>query len=394
VGSSRKKLIGTAVLVGAALTISACSSSKSDTPSGGAAIAGASSASSAPAVSAADANSAADFGGMDALVAAAKKEGTLNVIALPPDWANYGAIISGFTAKYGIKVTSANPDGSSGDEVAAVKSLKSQSRAPDVVDVGGSYATSGAADGIYAPYEVATWADIPDGQKDPNGLWYNDYGGYISIGCDAKRITTCPTSIAALNNPMYKGKVALNGDPTSANAAFNAVYAAALANGGSLDNIQPGIDFFGKLKKAGIFSTVNAKPATIESGETPIVLDWDYLNAGYVTQFAAKGVDWKVADPTDALMAGFYDQAISKYAPHPAAARLWEEYLYSDEGQNLWLAGGARPARLAAMQKAGTATASLVAKLPAITGTPSFPTDAQTTTAKNAVTKGWASAVS
>ena len=237
------------------------------------------------------ATSAADLGGMDALVAAAKKEGTLNTIALPPTWANYGELISGFTAKYGIKINNANPDGSSGDEITAIKSLKGQTRAPDVVDVGQSFALSPARpSGLYAPYKVATWADIPDAQKDADGKWVNDYGGYISIGCDAKKVTSCPTSIKALDDPQYKGKVALNGDPTSANAAFSAVWAAALANGGSLDNVQPGIDFFGKLKKDGIFVTVNAKPATIESGETPIVLDWDYLNAGYVDTFAAKGV--------------------------------------------------------------------------------------------------------
>ena len=340
------------------------------------------------------ATSAADMGGMDALVAAAKQEGTLNTIALPPTWANYGELISGFTAKYGIKINNVNPDGSSGDEITAIKSLKGQSRAPDVVDVGQSFALSGAASGLYAPYKVATWNDIPDAQKDPSGKWVNDYGGYISIGCDAKKVTTCPTSIKALDDPQYKGKVALNGDPTSANAAFSAVWAAALANGGSLDNVQPGIDFFGKLKKDGVFVTVNAKPATIESGETPIVLDWDYLNAGYVDTFAAKGVQWKVADPTDALLPGYYDQAINASAPHPAAARLWEEYLYSDEGQNLWLKGFARPARLVSMQKAGTATPDLLAKLPTVTGQANFPTDAQITAAKSTVTANWAKAVS
>jgi putative spermidine/putrescine transport system substrate-binding protein len=340
------------------------------------------------------ATSAAAFGGMDALVTAAKKEGTLNTIALPPTWANYGELISGFTAKYGIKINNANPDGSSGDEITAIKSLKGQTRAPDVVDVGQSFALSGAADNLYAPYKVATWADIPDAQKDADGKWVNDYGGYISIGCDAKKISSCPTSIAGLDNPAFKGKVALNGDPTSANAAFSAVWAAALANGGSLDNVQPGIDFFGKLKKEGIFVTVNAKPATIESGETPIVLDWDYLNAGYVDTFAAKGVTWKVAVPSDALLPGYYDQAISATAPHPAAARLWEEYLYSDEGQNLWLKGFARPARLPSMQKAGTATPALLAKLPTVTGEAKFPSSDQITAAKTLVTKNWAKAVS
>jgi putative spermidine/putrescine transport system substrate-binding protein len=382
---SRRLAAAAAATLTVCLALTGCGgSSKTKT-----AVAGKAGASSAK-----TATSAADLGGLDALVAAAKKEGSLNVIALPPTWANYGELISGFTSKYGIKINSANPDGSSGDEITAIKSLKGQNRAPDVVDVGQSFALSGTTEGLYAPYKVTTWADIPAAQKDPNGNWVNDYGGYISIGCDAKKVTSCPTSIRELDNPDYKGKVALNGDPTSANAAFSAVWAAALANGGSLDDVQPGIDFFGKLKKAGIFVPVNAKPATIESGETPIVLDWDYLNAGYVDTFAAKGVQWKVADPTDALLPGFYDQAISKTAPHPAAARLWEEYLYSDEGQNLWLKGFARPARLVAMQKAGTATPALLAKLPAVSGEVKFPTDAQIAAAKALVTKNWSKAVS
>ena len=50
---------------------------------------------------------------MSELVATAKKEGGLNTIALPPDWANYGEIMSTFTKKYGIKISNSNPDGSS-----------------------------------------------------------------------------------------------------------------------------------------------------------------------------------------------------------------------------------------------------------------------------------------
>ncbi|MCX5418326.1 ABC transporter substrate-binding protein [Streptomyces sp. NBC_00078] len=343
---------------------------------------------------AATATSAAGFGGLDALVKAAKKEGTLHAITLPRDWANYGALIDGFTKKYGIKITVENPDGSSQDEINAVTSRKGQDRAPDVLDLGSSFALSAAQQGLLAPYKVASYAGIPTGQKDPQARWYNDYGGYVSIGCDAKRIKTCPTTFADLLKPQYKGQVALNGNPTKSGSAFGGVYAAALANGGSFDDIQPGLDFFAKLKKNGNYTPVESTPATVEKGETPISIDWDYLNAGYADEFKSKGVDWKVSVPSDGQYAQYYSQAINKDAPHPAAARLWQEYLYSTEGQNLWLKGYARPALMTAMEKAGTLDKRAAAKLPKVSGTPSFPTEAQQDKAKTVIAEGWGKAVS
>ncbi|MFF3206968.1 ABC transporter substrate-binding protein [Streptomyces sp. NPDC002962] len=340
------------------------------------------------------ATSAADFGGLDALVKAAKKEGTLNAIALPRDWANYGALIDGFQKKYGIKVAVENPDGSSQDEINAVTSRKGQGRAPDVLDLGSSFALSAAQQGLLAPYEVASYADLPEGQKDAKARWYNDYGGYISIGCDAKRVKTCPTTFADLLEPRYKGQVALNGNPTKSGSAFGGVYAASLASGGSFDDIQPGLDFFAKLKKNGNYTPVESTPATVEKGETPISIDWDYLNAGYADEFKSKGVDWKVAVPSDGQFSQYYSQAINKDAPHPAAARLWQEYLYSAEGQNLWLKGYARPALMTAMEKAGTLDKAAAAKLPEVSGTPAFPTEDQQSKAKTVLGQGWAKAVS
>ncbi|MFF6868299.1 ABC transporter substrate-binding protein [Streptomyces sp. NPDC007910] len=343
---------------------------------------------------AATAASAGDLGGLDALVAAAKKEGALHVIALPPDWANYGELIKAFETKYGIEVESENPDASSADEIAAVKSRKGQKRAPDVLDLGIAFARSGAEEGLFAPYKVEAWDKIPAGQKDEAGRWYNDYGGYVSIGCDAKRVPNCPTTFADLLKPEYKGKVALNGNPTKSGSAFGGVYAAALANKGSFADIQPGIDFFGQLKRSGNFIPVESTPATVEKGETPISIDWDYLNAGYADQFRSKGVDWKVAVPTDGVYAQYYSQAINKDAPHPAAARLWMEFLYSTEGQNLWLKGYARPVLLPAMTADGTADKTFVAKLPKVEGTPSFPASAELDKAKATLAEKWDKAVS
>ncbi|KOU39909.1 ABC transporter substrate-binding protein [Streptomyces sp. WM6378] len=340
------------------------------------------------------ATSAKDAGGMDALIAAAKKEGTLNAIAIPRDWANYGALIDGFTKKYGIKVSVENPDGTSADEINAVKTRKGQDRAPDVLDLGASFAQSAGDQGLTAPYKVEGFDKIPAAQKDAQGRWFNDYGGYVSIGCDAKRVKVCPTTFADLLKPEYKGQVALNGNPTKSGSAFAGVYAASLANGGSLDNIQPGLDFFAKLKKAGNYNPVESTPATVEKGETPISIDWDYLNAGYADQFRGKGLDWKTAVPTDGVYAQYYSQAVNKDAPHPAAARLWQEYLYSTEGQNLWLKGYARPTLMPAMDKDGTLDKAAAAKLPQVAGTPTFPTEAQNTQAKTVLANGWAKAIS
>lgn len=369
------------VLAVATLVLSACGGGD-DGGSGGSGGSGGGS-------DAASARSAEDLGGMDALVEAAQAEGELNVIALPPDWANYGEIISTFEEEYGITVNSASPDGSSQDELNAVESQRGQDRAPDVLDLGTAFARQAQAQDLLAPYQVETWDEIPEGQKDPEGHWYNDYGGYISIGCNATVIAECPTSFADLLDPQYAGQVALNGNPTQAAAAFAGVWAASLANGGSLDDIGPGIDFFAQVKEVGNFNPVEITPATIQSGETPLAIDWDYLNAGLTETLAEQGVEWQVAVPSDGLFGGYYSQAISAYAPHPAAARLWQEFLYSDQGQNLWLQGGARPVRLPAMQEADTADPEALAALPPVEGTAEFPTQEQESAAQQVVATRW-----
>lgn len=379
---------GAAVLLSAAAlaTLGACGAAPDQPAAGGDAKGKAQPATAA---------SAADLGGMDALVAAAEKEGQLNVIALPPDWANYGEMLKAFQAKYPkIKVSSENPDAASADEIAAVKSRKGQKRAPDVLDLGIAFARSGADENLFAPYKVTAWDKIPAAQKDADGRWYNDYGGYVSIGCDAAKIPTCPQTFADLLKPEYKGKVALNGNPTKSGSAFGGVYAAALANKGSFADIQPGIDFFGQLRKSGNFIPVESTPATVEKGETPISIDWDYLNAGYAEQFKGKGVDWKTVVPADGVYAQFYSQAINKEAPNPAAARLWMEFLYSAEGQNIWLGGHARPVLLPNMTQDGTADKDAVTKLPEVQGTPSFPASTELDKAKAVLAEKWDKALS
>jgi putative spermidine/putrescine transport system substrate-binding protein len=338
-------------------------------------------------VAAKAATSAADFGGMEGLVKAAQAEGALNVIALPPDWANYKEVIDTFSSKYGIKVNSAQPDANSQDEINAANQQKGKSTAPDVFDLGQAIALANTS--LFAPYKVATFDDIPAQFKDPNGTWVNDYGGYESIGYDSSKVPEL-TGFNDLLRPEFKGKVALNGDPTTASAAANGVLMAAIANGGSVSDIAPGVDFFKRLKDAGNFVPVDPTPATIESGQTPVVIDWDYLNAAETKKIPT----WKVFVPSNALVGGYYFQAINKDGPHPAAARLWQEFLYSDQGQNLFLKGLARPVRADAMQKAGTVDKTLLAALPAVNGTPVVPTDAESKKMSEYLGANWSKVIS
>ena len=383
-----KAIVASVAAVGSILLAAGCSSSSSSTTA--ASSAGGTASASTAAVDASTATSAAAFGGMNGLIAAAKKEGQLNVITLPSNWANYGAIMKAFTAMYGIKITDANPEGSSANEISAINELKGKSTAPDVVDVGSSFAVSGDTSGLWAPYKVATWNDIPAAAKATNGDYYADYGGYVAIGYDPSKVKTPPTSFKSLLNPIYKNQVAIDGDPAQTGSAFAAVYAAALANGGSLSNIAPGVAYFKQLKSVGNFVPTEGTPATVQSGATPILIWWDYLLASEV-QPVVKG--FKVVIPSDAQYAGYYDQAISATAPDPAAARLWEEFLYSTQGQNLFLGGETRPIEMSAMISAGTINKTEEAALPQVPGGGGLdlPTTAQNTAAETVVTQQWPS---
>jgi putative spermidine/putrescine transport system substrate-binding protein len=330
---------------------------------------------------------------MAALVTAAQGEGTLNVIALPHDWCNYGAIIDGFKTKYGLKVNEINPNGGSGDELTAITANKGSTgpSAPDVVDVGIAFGPQAKAAGQIVPYKVATWDTIDPAYKDADGSWYGDYYGVLSFEVDTKVVKNVPADWSDLLKSDYKNEVALAGDPLASNQAIQSVYASALANGGSLDNAQPGLAFFKKLNDAGNLVHTIAKGAT---GETPIVITWNYLAAAGADASAKAGGDpISVVIPTAGRFGGIYVQAISAFAPHPNAAKLWEEYLYSDTGgQAGWLAGYCYTTRFADLKARNAIDPTVAAKLPDVTGAV-FPSAAQLTAAKALITGQWKAVV-
>jgi putative spermidine/putrescine transport system substrate-binding protein len=332
-------------------------------------------------------------GNMDALIAAAQEEGMLTTIALPHDWCNYGEAIETFKSKYDIEVNELNPDAGSGDEIEAIKANKDNKgpQAPDVIDVGFSFGESSKAEGLIQPYKVSTWDSIPDDAKDPDGYWYGDYYGVLSFLVNTDVQPEVPQDWADLLDPKYQGQVALSGDPRTSNQAIQSVYAAALANGGSLDDTQPGLDFFAQLNQSKNLVPLIANNGLVAKGETPVRITWDYNALAAIDSFAGNP-QAEVVIPASGRFAGVYVQGISAYAPHPNAAKLWMEFLYSDEGQLIWMEGYCHPIREQDLRDRGVIPDDLLAKLPDVSGAV-FPTLDQLNAASEVITTSWDSVV-
>ncbi len=300
---------------------------------------------------------------LSTLMSKAKSEGTLEAIGIPPEWADYKDILAGYTKNYGLTVNyQAEAEFSSAQELDVFNKSKQHPHG-DIGDVGLKFGPQAVQQGLVTPYKHAHWDDIDAALKDPDGNWCTEYWGAQAFVVNTDKVSQVPASFQDLLNPAYKNMVGIDGDPRQASDAFFAVYTAALANGGSEDNIQPGIDFFAKLKQNGNFTAARSSVANITTGEVAIAIMWDYLGLGFRDQLAGKP-NIKVVIPSDASIAGPYVSIVNKTAPHPYAARLWIEYIFSDEGQLFYLNGYAHPARYQKLAAAGKVPADLAAKLP------------------------------
>jgi putative spermidine/putrescine transport system substrate-binding protein len=314
----------------------------------------------------------------------------LTTIALPHDWCNYGGVIDAFKAKYpNIEVNELNPDAGSGDEIEAIKANKDNKgpQAPDVIDVGFAFGPSSQAEGLLMPYKVSTWDSIPADAKDADGHWYGDYYGVLAFLVNTDVQPEVPADWADLLDPKYAGQIALSGDPRTSNQAIQSVFAATLANGGSLDDAQAGLDYFAQLNSSGNLIPLIANNGLVAKGEIPVRITWDYNALAAIDSFAGNPAA-TVVIPATGRFAGVYVQAISAYAPHPNAAKLWMEFLYSDEGQLLWMEGYCHPIREQDLRDRGVIPAELLAKLPDVSGAV-FPTVAQLDSAKTLITENW-----
>lgn len=330
------------------------------------------------------------------LVAAARQEGHLRLIAMPATWANYGAIIGAFEAEYGIPVTVESPNATSAQELTALRLMRGQRRLPDVIEVGPSFAQQAVEQGLVQPYKCIAWDAIPDDLKHPAGMWTGSYYGLISFGVNTTRVAEPPSTWAQLDDARFRGQVATNGDPRQATSALNAVWSAALANGGSLDDIEPGIGYFGRLSRQGIYIPLQANVGNLANQQVLIALDWSFNMPGAAAVLAKSGLSLSATVPADGVMGGMYCDAISNGAPHPNAAKLWIEWVTSGRGALMYLDGGAIPALYPQFVRDNKVPRDIQQKLPSIDELKAlqFPTLEQTAKASSTVGSQWNRTVS
>lgn len=331
-------------------------------------------------------------GGMEKLIELARAEAELSTTALPNDWANYGRMKEVFFKEMYpfIKHNDLTPDASSGEEIEQIKANAGNKgpQNPDVIDVGFIWGTTAREQGLLQPYKVEAWDTIPDAVKDADGYWFGNYYGTMAFEVNADVITNVPQDWSDLLKPEYKGQIAISGDPTSSSQAIHAVWAAALGNGAKIDDPTPGLEFFAKLAEVGNLIATPVTVASIDKGETPISLRWDYNALSH--RDASKDIaNIQVVYPKSGSIAGVYLNGISAYSPRPHAARLWQEFIYSDAGQLIYLSGYATPIRFEDMKKRGVIPADLLALLPVADITVGFPSVADIAVALEKIKTGW-----
>lgn len=333
---------------------------------------------------------------LDDLIAAAKAEGELTTIALPHDWANYGEIIETFKSKYGLKINELNPDAGSADELEAIRANKESKgpQAPDVVDIGVGHTATAMTDGLLAKYKVADWDTIE--MKNPDGFWWAEYYGVLVFEVVKPDIEESPKDWEDLLKPEYKGKVAMAGDVLKSNQSVQTVLAAGLSRtGGDIEKApEAGLQFWKEMVDAGNFIPVISDQGRIAARETLITMEWDYLALANRDALAGNP-ELEIVVPDSGVIAGPYAGGVSAYAPHPYAARLWWEFVMSDEGQNLYLKGYAHPIRFNDMVSRGVVPQEMLDKLPPAEAyqKATFLTVDQLQTANLYITENWRSVV-
>ena len=310
--SSIKKIVGAALCVAMVIAMSGCSSKKKE---------------------AVDLNAVP----LDKIIEEAKKEGKLESVGMPGSWANWQGTWDGIESEYGIAHN--DTDMSSGEEIAMFDAEKN-APTKDIGDVGHKFGPEAKAKGVTQSYKTTYWDKVPDWAKDPDGHWMMAYTGVTTFITNTDLVENAPTSWQEVRDGDYKLTI---GDVVTGATGQGNVLATAYAFGGDMDNLQPAFDFWKEMAEAGRIDQGDILLQRIQAGEVEVGVTWSYNALTYRDETPNYTFDVRV--PSDGSILSGYASIINKYAPHPYAAALAREYIFSDKGQTNLAIAGAIPTR-------------------------------------------------
>jgi len=193
-----------------------------------------------------------------------------------------------------------------------------------------------AAGNYFMNYSISNEAKYPKAQSDP-GYWYPLRISSVGIAWNSDDVSAADAQILnswqGITDPRWKGKAGII-DPAAGGLSLLPIYAWEQLYG----------DSFLKAVAANaprIYSSATPAADALASGEISVLFTG---NETQLNDLYNKGapIEWADPDPAIGAVTG---QAISANAPHPAAAKLFQEYTFSLEGATLWSKFSGLPVR-------------------------------------------------
>lgn len=325
------------------------------------------------------------YQGEKALYEAALKEGLVVSFDTGPTWANWAGQFKAFQKRYpGVEMV--YNDLGSAATVVALDKARNRPQA-DTAYYFAASALDAVKAGVVEGYKPTNFDRLPETLRASDGQWFTVHTLSVAFLVNTKLVKTVPKTWADLLKPEYKNAIVYQ-DPRSTGQGQVVTFAASFGNGGNMDNVTPGIDYLGKLSKAGnVLRTVGTTPyAQFLKGEIPIWIG--YENDGLKAKFTdGMGDDIAVVIPEEASAAAPYAISLVKNGPNPNAGKLWLNFIMSDEGQKIFADGYVRPSvNGIALPEAVAAKMPMAPQIQ--------PLDIAKSTAKKAeIDAGWAKAV-
>ena len=273
---------------------------------------------------------------LDEIIEKAKAEGKVESVGMPDSWANWGLTWQDLKDEYAID--HADTDMSSSEELQMFKT-EGENGTKDIGDVGFAFGQQAIDEDLVQGYKTSYWDSVPDWAKAEDGKWMVAYTGATTFLTNTEQVENVPTSWADIKAGDYK--VAL-GD-IGGGTAQASVIASAYAFGGDLNNLDPAFEFWTELAEAGRINTLDILQQNFETGEIAVGVIWSYTAVPYKDQITQYKMEATI--PSDGSIMSGYASVINKYAPHPHAAALAREWIFSDAGQANLAKAGAIPTR-------------------------------------------------